>query len=616
MMATIAVSAPRPIRRKRLHFQYQAAYALTAFFVIALAIASIVSPSISKSNENDPYQEFGRHLEDSNNNGGDVDYTGYSCILLFDIVPESGADQCRFASSCNRGAGILLSFVFCDTHISYQIWCLILSPLLLLWMVLLFRMLGSTAEDYFSPPLEMFSVKLGLPPRFAGVSLLALGNGAADVSATRNAMTSDIHTGYLMSLGALTGAAMFIGTVLAGMIIIVSDGVPCRGALVRDVTALMLTAIVVFFTLHSGTVGPASISLFTTMYLIFVAIVMVADIYHRAVVMPRLEQIAISVELQRQRDAARQAQQVAGDALNDMADQDTAPTEGSKPRSIFSKMMTALSNYDNTTTGRSDQQQGWGIESDNVINDRPIVLHGANGILSGDPQHRPEGQEPSVGNYAMLEDGMDHICAEPGGFSAHNWRGAFHDGLYEFQMELHDKWKELVEDEDAPMWEKGLLMCEFPFTILRQLSVSIPCEGYYTRAMVAASLALSPLWFAFYLWSQHGVNAFWNPPIFYGHFFVCLGLGSLVLRFAPGGDGVMNLVVATPIALYGFVVAATWIDWIADHLVALLALLGIVCRIPAPILGMTILAWGNSMADLSANMTMARKGLSNMAMVS
>ena len=68
--------------------------------------------------------------------------------------------------------------------------------MLLLLLTLLFRLLGSTAEEYFSPSLEMFSVKLGLPPRFAGVTLLALGNGAADVIATMNAIPSDPTNGY------------------------------------------------------------------------------------------------------------------------------------------------------------------------------------------------------------------------------------------------------------------------------------------------------------------------------------------------------------------------------------------------------------------------------------
>lgn len=71
--------------------------------------------------------------------------------------------------------------------------------------------------------------------------------------------------------------------------------------------------------------------------------------------------------------------------------------------------------------------------------------------------------------------------------------------------------------------------------------------------------------------------------------------------------------IQVPIALYGFVIAATWIDAVADKLVALLEFLGVTLRIPNSIMGLTILAWGNSMADLSANVTMARKGLANMA---
>jgi Ca2+/Na+ antiporter len=62
--------------------------------------------------------------------------------------------------------------------------------------------------------------QLGLPPRFAGVSLLALGNGAADVSATVSAITSDPQIGYKLALGALTGAAMLIsgGTFISGLV--------------------------------------------------------------------------------------------------------------------------------------------------------------------------------------------------------------------------------------------------------------------------------------------------------------------------------------------------------------------------------------------------------------
>jgi sodium/potassium/calcium exchanger 6 len=68
-----------------------------------------------------------------------------------------------------------------------------------------------------------------------------------------------------------------------------------------------------------------------------------------------------------------------------------------------------------------------------------------------------------------------------------------------------------------------------------------------------------------------------------------------------------------PLSLYGFFIAATWIDVIGNYLVSLLQFLGIICRIPAPILGVTVLAWGNSLGDLSANLAMARKGAPDMA---
>lgn len=149
-----------------------------------------------------------------------------------------------------------------------------------------------------------------------------------------------------------------------------------------------------------------------------------------------------------------------------------------------------------------------------------------------------------------------------------------------------------------------------------QVTVPIPCEGYYNRGIIALSLVICPVWFAYYIWVGHDINLFSKHSMLF--FIVIWSLavvgGVAVMRFAPGGEGTMSMIIATPIAFIGFVIAATWIDYIADHLVSLLDFIGIILHIPGAIMGLTILAWGNSMGDLSANMTMARKGLANMAM--
>lgn len=150
---------------------------------------------------------------------------------------------------------------------------------------------------------------------------------------------------------------------------------------------------------------------------------------------------------------------------------------------------------------------------------------------------------------------------------------------------------------------------------MRKLTVPIPCEGYYNRGVVVLSLALSPIWLFYYLSVNFGfglVDNWWIVLVV--EVVTCIAAAAL-MRCAPSGEGAnLSIIVATPIALYGFVIAATWIDTIAAALVSLLNFLGIILRIPGPILGLTVLAWGNSMGDLSANMTMARKGLANMAM--
>lgn len=66
-------------------------------------------------------------------------------------------------------------------------------------------------------------------------------------------------------------------------------------------------------------------------------------------------------------------------------------------------------------------------------------------------------------------------------------------------------------------------------------------------------------------------------------------------------------------AVGGFVVAAMWIDTIASELVGLLDYFGVLLGLDHAVLGLTILAWGNSIGDMVTNIAIARRGLPNMA---
>ena len=57
--------------------------------------------------------------------------------------------------------------------------------LLVLWLLVLILLLASTADIFFVPPMEFLSDKLKLSPDIAGITLLALGNGAPDVMTVR-----------------------------------------------------------------------------------------------------------------------------------------------------------------------------------------------------------------------------------------------------------------------------------------------------------------------------------------------------------------------------------------------------------------------------------------------
>ena len=91
--------------------------------------------------------------------------------------------------------------------------------------------LASTADGYLSPSLEYITVKFGLSESLAGVTLLALGNGAPDVfsaiAASLSGSGGDIggeesSISEILSISGLVGSAIFISGIVTALAISVA----------------------------------------------------------------------------------------------------------------------------------------------------------------------------------------------------------------------------------------------------------------------------------------------------------------------------------------------------------------------------------------------------------
>ncbi|KAI3822653.1 hypothetical protein L1987_10248 [Smallanthus sonchifolius] len=171
----------------------------------------------------------------------------------------------------------------------------------------------------------------------------------------------------------------------------------------------------------------------------------------------------------------------------------------------------------------------------------------------------------------------------------------------------------LYEEEVVPLSKKRWIInfvcyvVKLPVYLPRRVTIPVITKERWSKGFLVISMVLAPIMVAL-VWNTQEGN---------------LGLkASLVTYFVVGSTGIVLgtcTYVFTSRAMppqkclvfwyaSGFLMSVTWTYVTCNELVSLLESLGNIIGMNPAIIGLTILAWGNSIGDLAANVTLAMYG--------
>ncbi|OIW11803.1 hypothetical protein TanjilG_12079 [Lupinus angustifolius] len=226
-----------------------------------------------------------------------------------------------------------------------------------------------------------------------------------------------------------------------------------------------------------------------------------------------------------------------------------------------------------------------------------------------------QGSEEDTSIYSSLlhlDTESDHPCLPP---SLPQWMWSSNVAIYSNQG------NKITLDERPPWgWSdesmentrlsfsvsKLFFFMEMPVSIPRRLTIPMVNEEVWSKPYAVASASLAPILLAFLCGTQDNMS-YQSTILSY-----CIGvttgctLGILAYKYTVADHPPRRFLI--PWVLGGFIMSIAWFYVIANELVALLLSFGVIFSINPSILGLTVLAWGNSMGDLMSNVALALDG--------
>lgn len=509
--------------------------------------------------------------------------------------------------------------------------------LFFLWIFFLINLLAQTASNYFSPTLSRICDKLNIAYDIAGVTFLAFGNGAPDFFSLLASFSGGVDV--LVGVGALLGGSMFVCTIVVGSIAIIC---PCeveKQFFLRDISfhlVAVLSIATVAMIRHISV--PVACGLLL-LYLSYVTLVIISSFYNQT--------------------SNSDVTSAAGDIV--LTDFSSAPTNNfiqtafwhhdpnKKPKKKefkkFEPPAPSNGGYSFLILKEpEDEDPEHGKESDRQVDeDGTINISGgfepsfemiiqedfyspsndstSHFTIEDDQEEpastleqsllRPEETPPHEQDAIMSKFRLENRL-KPQNIRKYN---KILSALYWQQWALRRPFQHSAlsrEWHNYSLLSKFLVYLEYPLTFARDLTIPILEDSEWNKMYAVIHPVSSPLFVVFILGHSYDLIGAGFPLVLLvllAGLVPSTGIYLLTTHSRPPEHPIFKVVWT----LTAFFMCVMWVFTFAGELITCLTSLGEILKIQPAFLGLTILAWGNSIGDWFTNTAVAREGLGSMA---
>lgn len=562
---------------------------LAACALCTCALARNSAPHVLNVQAED-YSRISENLEDDKSSWASLFFADATADTHNTCMPWAvpAGDRCAYVMNhtkiCGEGKGIVpyLRIHYC----MLANWPLLSNMIMLSWIFFLLALLKVVADRFFCPALEVIADFFKLPANVAGATLLAFGNGAPDMFTQLAAVSAFDASAVPMAIGEPLGGGLFVSNVVLAAVVFMCGSGPHvqveKRAFLRDAgfyagAVCLLIGICVDGKIHLL----ESLSL-CVYYALFVVYIVVFD-RHKA------DALHIEESLHYQQ-VYHQLQQQA--SLPTPPERATITVLTQNAPRLRSQLLLGPP-LDRAVPAADGAPQRTSTPGGLECHTRSITLHGQRAAEAVKFYSFFEGQHahsmPRVRNLDSLHASPSEplLPAGSGGTAVDAPLRAATWGDYA-QLPL--------------VWIVRLTMPE----------VGVDDNVSYPKPFACVLPVTAPLFVVLCkglaLQNTSPLDA---DALLYG--LTCSAFSSAVIWSIYPASGRHYGILSAVFTAMTFAMSVLWMNVAVGEMLWTCKSLGFIHGLSQNMLGVTVLAWGNSYGDLVANMSMARDGFPSMA---